>query len=463
MPRRLPPDLSGFQPQPFVRYPGGRSAASDVHDAGMELQFGGTPISSPRVSNPRTTVGEPRVQLITQNNPPDFARIGGRLVVETGGTIFPSDTYADGGDRTFRNLPHQAVDFSDEWWRNAPANTFAEAELSNAASGDIWADPNPTPMPHEAVAPFDDPSQDWVGETPTQTAASDNSIDPHGDMTPPGEPVAPFDDSGTLPGTDVSDPNFPTVEVPRRTGTPRTSAGPDIRNFGGNLTLGDFLGQNLSDLHYGEGRYRSGTDVAAGGRPNDLQPGEGYIDPYNQTGGHWVDVEGGGQQWIDDAPTESGRPAPGTPMTVNGHEVRPAEHVDDSRTQVSANVYRDASGRYFNNSGVELNPFEIDVSTGRPYVTGSYPGDMYAGYGYENKNNNVDEGQVTFGLRGQNFGSVMDGEGGFATLPGARYRANTVGGLNGQGRAVNNANRSTGIGLRAYAQQHNPVSQGGRG
>lgn len=111
--------------------------------------------------------------------------------------------------------------------------------------------------------------------------------------------------------------------------------GPNIRDFGGHsfgtpLTLGAYLNMPLASLQYGEG-----YEIPFGGRPDDLQAGEGYIAPgAQQAGGHWVDVPGG-QLWVEDSGggegTQPNQPSTPAPETATP-EVRRAEAAN-SRQQ----------------------------------------------------------------------------------------------------------------------------------
>ena len=153
-------------------------------------------------------------------------------------------------------------------------------------------------------------------------------------------------------------------------------------------------------------------------------------------------MAGGGQTWVEDGAT--------TPTTVTDssgvtHTVRPEGGVDASTSTPA------------------VNPYLIDPSTGLPYTTGSFPGDPYAGYGYENKNNNVDAGHITFGINDAGFGSVMDDQGGFSGAPNPALRSRTGGrGLSPWGGRVNRANSTGGMGLLAFAAANNRRA-GGRG
>jgi hypothetical protein len=141
-----------------------------------------------------------------------------------------------------------------------------------------------------------DPNQDWVGtnqQPATDSVFMDTSDHPY--IGTGLQPFVPQQDAGTSTAsssaTPIPGPSFTPGSERFSPGlSPHPSAGiipnyprHDIANFGGSMTLGQFLNTPLALMrfntdHWQPGAQPSGTAVA-GGKPPDLQPGEAYIDP----------------------------------------------------------------------------------------------------------------------------------------------------------------------------------------
>lgn len=200
----------------------------------------------------------------------------------------------------------------DQWWRNDPV--FGDADVSASASantgGSIWAGDDTLGNFNNDLAlgsnlgtnlgslgyGEDYPATETpVGESPFSPIAEGTGIPVEPDTLPQDigdtEWTSTPDDRRFLPEPDATPPPTPTRSL---------AGGPNLRTFGGPITLGAYLNEPLSSLRYGEG-----YPIHYGGRPPDLQAGEGYIDPQSQTGGQWVD-EPGGQRWVEAAPGSTG-------------------------------------------------------------------------------------------------------------------------------------------------------------
>lgn len=200
----------------------------------------------------------PRVQTPTQQDPLPYARWGPNrdYIVETGATI-------DAGDHSM-----------DAWWRQG--DVTGDASGRAGVGGNIWGD-TPQLTGGRSPSPIDDPNADWTGATPQPAGEPivETPTDPNPSTFrgPADEPL--FAD---ITNRDMTPPPLGTSEWTTSPTERRflPGGGPNIRTFGNNLTLGEFLNTPLATMHYGEGyppvgggdvRYANVTSHTAGDLP----------------------------------------------------------------------------------------------------------------------------------------------------------------------------------------------------
>jgi hypothetical protein len=269
--------------QPLEINAGDTSRDRGSISTGGELSLGGN-----------TSLGS---ELKTDFTGPDYAEQNYQPTGPDSSAFVSDNTYDASGTNVF-----------DQWWKTS---TDAPSVTVNAgdSGGSIWSGGDHTLSDfgnNVALGSDLSTSLDDLG-LGTGYPAAESTLTPEPPLmadTGTGIEPAPLqqdyewttspDDRRYLPGSE------PSVDAPP---TPtRTLAGTDLRNFGdpGRLSLGAYLNASLGSLRYGEG-----YPIEYGGRPPDLQAGEGYIAPETQTGGHWVD-EPGGQRWVENSPGSTG-------------------------------------------------------------------------------------------------------------------------------------------------------------
>lgn len=305
----------------------------------------------------------PSVQVPTWY-PPVVARDDGRL------------NAVDLGDQGWRNAPHQAMDFTsgDEWWRQSDSvtgDTGGSAELGAPIIASVGGMP---------PSPFDNPGLDWTGTTPSPQPQGEPTVETPTSTTPDPilQPEAPL---FAPPSLDISpgDPESPvsnewTTSPDDRRFLP--GSGPNIRSFGNDLTLGEFLNTPLASMRYWEGynpvgggdvTYADTTTHTAGDIPTaDVTPDaerQGAIDTQNLRDQGLLPPSSEQPTGEFNGWPQAGRLEPNAPegMTIIGHD-----------TITGQPIYRDAQG------GLHVNP-----GTGTP-VRGTTPGSggfQYGGYG----------------------------------------------------------------------------------
>lgn len=161
------------------------------------------------------------------------------------------------GEQGWRNRPHQAMDFG------------------GGDGGSIWGEGPIVETPTSPASP--EPSFEWNGsDSPFGEPIVETPTDQNPAPLPPDEPLF-----GDITNRDMTEPalsdnpNEWTTSPGDRRFLP--GGGPDIRSFGNNLTLGEFLNTPLSTMRYGEG-YPSvgGGEVRYAGTGYDVPGSEGF-------------------------------------------------------------------------------------------------------------------------------------------------------------------------------------------
>lgn len=318
---------------------------SDISDAASSTTLGGASSGGTR--------GGPSIQIIPQRPAQPARGLTGDnsnagLVNRN---LFRQDNQANtewwtGGGQN-PNRPHSAMDFG--------ANPTASAEVGRAldtgASGGLNGVPLYSPTPSETfdtggLHNYGEPSVEISGfpdqrEWLNQGAQSSNSggtiwsddlaVDPSGAgivssrlfqddglryIQTPNEDTLDglhtYDETAYQPTVDPADPfTLNVYDETRYTNAPADDdndlsglhsygypGSGNLANFGGGMSLGNYLNTPLSDMRYGEGY----PQIGFGGRPPDLQPGEGYVEPGSQQGGTWVErPDGSGSDWRENA------------------------------------------------------------------------------------------------------------------------------------------------------------------
>lgn len=212
--------FGGFTPNPSIPYPGGRVVTSDVTQAMDTLNFGGTTTAQPTVPAPSATPSAtPAATPQPTAAPPDR--------MDPSGAGFAS-----------RELQPRVWSIRDRAGYVAPTTDNADAEI---AAGATLNPPTATGVPSGGGRPpgiTSDPNEDWTGR---------------------GEPTVDVN-------WDAGNRSAPYWEQPV---TPRYNpGGRDIANFGGNMTLGQFLNTPLSTMLYATNRWQppvGGGDIRYAG------------------------------------------------------------------------------------------------------------------------------------------------------------------------------------------------------
>lgn len=242
----------------------------------------------------------------------------------------------------------------NEWWKGeAFAGATSSGSLSNSEGGSIWGGDDTMGDFIGGTSLGSDLSADLgsmnFGDRPAIDAPSPDEM-AFNQPPPPGPIEETFSDQWTTaPGDRRFLPNAagePTVETPVSSGR-----GGDISSFGtyGNpLTLGSFFGHSLEALRFGTDRYQ--PQITSGGRPPDLQPGEGYI-PRDGEGGTWVErPDGSGSDWRENATANPNPRNDGTGTTIIpiGRDATPgtATAFSDPDTYYAGTYFDYGTGHY---------------------------------------------------------------------------------------------------------------------
>lgn len=282
----------------------------------------------------------------------------------------PSETFDTGGLHNYGEPSVEITGFPDqrEWWN--------QSVPSSNNGGAIWSDDLPSdPSGAGAVSSrlFQDdglryittPNVDPLTLSSYQTDGTYLETPRDNDNSLSG--LNTYDETAYQPTVDSSDPfELNVYDETRYTNAPADNdndlgglhsygypGSGNLANFGGNMSLGPFLNTPLSDMRYGEGY----PQIGYGGRPSDLQAGEGYIDPGSQQGGTWVErSDGTGSDWVENATSNRNDvtgtttfPIPGQFPTSN---VTPeGMRVIGTDTVTGAPIYQDSQGNRFVNPG----------------------------------------------------------------------------------------------------------------
>lgn len=324
------PDYAGFRGDEFY---------SGDFGTPREPTYSSTPGAETARLEPSFLFGQPSVEVLTASGR------GSAGNLDTEPSLFPQ-----GGTNPF-----------DEWWKATPQGAPSVTVNAGDTGGSIWAGDDTLGNFGNNLALGSDLSADLgslgYGEDypATETAVAESPFSAIADSS--GIPVEP-----DPLNQDVGDTEWTTSPEDRRflpgsepesiepTPTRSLTLGPSLRNFGGQsfgtpLSLGAFLNTPLESLRYGEG-----YEIPFGGRPRDLQAGEGYIDPQSQSGGHWVD-EPGGQRWVEAAPGSTGFSGGNTASSGNrpvnsGTGTQPATAFSDPDTYYEGTYFDYGTGHY---------------------------------------------------------------------------------------------------------------------
>jgi hypothetical protein len=208
--------FGGFTPNPSIAYPGGRVLASDVEQARGAMEFGATP--SPTVSPTASPRSTPTPSV----------------------TINPSDT------------GYASATLNPRVWSIHDQQRFSpETSGSVAANASVDSEPIPSRGGRSPML-TGDPNEDWRGNDAPQLAENNSRGD--------GLPSEPGMDNGPSLFDDPANQQ-PSLTINPSGGQPRQPApiyrrpGQDIANFGGNMTLGQFLNTPLAMLRFGGDHY----------------------------------------------------------------------------------------------------------------------------------------------------------------------------------------------------------------
>lgn len=378
---------------------GRRMLWSEINDASMAMDLGGV--------NRGGTRGGPSIQVVPNATPRPSRGLTGDnsnagLVNRN---LFRQDNQANTdwwtSTRDNSNRPHSAMDFDGSQSASGSGGRIVDTGASGGLNGNTLYSPTPSETfdttglhnfgePNVEISGFPDQRQRWNPSSNSGGSiwSDDLTSDPSGagmvNSSLFGDNGFTYTEtpreSADLSGLNTYDETTyqPTIDPPdpftlhTYDETQYINAPPDndndlsglhnygyqgsgnLSNFGGGMSIGPFLNTSLSDMRFGEGY----PQIGFGGRPDDLQPGEGYIDPGSE-GGQWVDrPDGSGSDWVENA-TATGRgttyipvgdpnlpygptAAPTTPpgMTIVGHD-----------QQNGQPIYRDAQGDLFVNEG----------------------------------------------------------------------------------------------------------------
>lgn len=310
----------------------------------------------------------------------------------------PVDPGMDAGPGLFGD--NGAVNPFDQWWKQpfdtvtGSASAFAEA--SPNTGGSIWEGEDALGNLGNNLALGSDLSADLgsLGYGEDYPAALEAPESPFNALAEgSGIPVEPEPLNQDVGDTEwTANPHEPrrflpgSEETVEPTPTRSLAGGGDIRTFNTPISLGAFLNEPLASLRYGEG-----YSVPFGGRPPDLQPGEGYIAPgAEQAGGHWVDVPGG-QLWVEGPSGSQGAGGGQAPRNAQSSpSIRselattpPGMTVVGTDRQTGQPVYRETStGKLFVNPGTGTPLTHYNYGTGQREAlreTGSFSDSLNQG------------------------------------------------------------------------------------
>lgn len=304
-------------------------------------------------SNPRSTPApQPNPRPTTSFNAPPT------VTDASGAGLAPSGL----GGNTLRSLPN------DRWSPDSSSGS-AYADLGGMSGG---AEVTPTIASGGGKSPpfISDPNEDWMGSDETRVAGPRKD----GLPTEPGtgdDPALFADEGGGGPlPTDAAPTNEWTTSPNDRRFLPSPSTDPGyMANFGGNMTLGQFLNTPLAFLRFGEGRGGAvgggNVDLSAQGREQYLSGGgrspsiisdpnqdwtgsaEGYTPP---------EVAAMSEEEKADAFAAAERQgAADTAATTGAPSTDPASRYGNVNSPTGRAVYRDAQGNWRPVSGAPSN------------------------------------------------------------------------------------------------------------
>lgn len=424
MPRRTTTEFKGFSgfnadvPNPFIRFPGGRALVSDVNDAALALDFGG--VTS---GNSGGTRGAPRVDALREPpmtyavTPPSYyrtptgqseqyidpagfqdqtstsnAHVETSPIVESGAgrsTTFLADTYNEwlgvehtGGEPTVEtpksdtryvfdeNAPSLFPE-QNEWWKDG---ALAQGASTSNDGGGIWegseqigdfgvdlalgTDLNASLDSLQFGEDYGDLGTSTTSEFPTESELAFNQ---------PPSPQEFIDDIEwtTSPGDRRFLAGPPEEETPQNVAGTISVGGNSLSDFGGNMSLGNYLNMPLALMNYGGGYPVQGGVVDTSDR-GALATGDIQTDP---TTGRPFDLDAiptatGGATYT--APDEGWQANASSGATVN-NSVPSGLRVIGHDTRNGAPIYEDEQGNRYVNPGTG-----IQLVQGTEHMLGNY-------------------------------------------------------------------------------------------
>lgn len=276
-----------------------------------------------------------------------------------------------------------AVDLGEQGWRNRPHQAM---DFSGGDGGSIWEGSSPTVEinPVSPLSPFQEPSFEWNGsDAPVGEPIVETPTDQNPTPLPPDEPLfADISNRNVLPSTPTST-EWTTSPTERRF---LPSRSPDIRSFGNDLTLGEFLNTPLTAMRYGEG-YGAGSGDVTYADTTTHAPGS-EISPEEQA---WYEAHG-----MDVPPTSTGTEDLPTGQAVSP-DVRRGELVGNdvgSEPYFPPTTSWTEPSMHFNYASGHMVP----DSTADPMSGEDYGGNAYAG-GRNFMGTTGDEGHTDYALQ----------------------------------------------------------------